>query len=895
MASKRQEQRDAAARAQGYQSYYDYRNAMARGMGYGNYGEQRTARQTGVGLKGQDLKTRESIFDKITKQLPPVVPDTPINQQKKTTVKTGLPPVQEKPPYLFRYERERVDKVPTELKGPAATGPLGDLLRKFSGTQNDIMGIINKFGKQAQEHGTTEGEVLDEAKKVNQLLQETDKFATDFIKSALPNYFLAGAVAGGKAALTDHDKNKIRDIQKEALGNMKRANLGTIRSTAGTLTSLDKTTFPTKKEVAGIIDRGGARAIVYKDGTRRSYGDFTSASMHALSSRAYNTAYLDAAVKNGATKFIISDGGGCGFTEHDDPNEANGMVVDYEAANQYPIAHPHCVRQYEVYNGPREPEKKGKDGLYGEALALLGKGLKDIAVASLAATAQATLSTFVKQQGLDIVARDVLHEAVEPALQTFMDRFRKVSFPDVIDFQTGLPKIFTQAEIVQDALSYAEDFATLDPEESAVPFGVIPEYLQTVLTGTDGPAHAVDLGRAMDSFTSMADKTIRPGLNVVNDFFGKVASEGLTDTLFDAWAGVTSGAYSPDNFLRMSFPGITRAVSTTKDMGVRFDLTNLKVLQGNITKTLKGERGNLAISPNSLIRAGIHVDSLKGGLLQSLTPTLRFKLFGPIRIQTTLNRATTDIYRKEGVITPIKFKPHARTIRDVQPDIKEGHLVAPAGRVLSLSTRISFVTPRHLLRDVLPDTFDNTIISKAIDAAGIDLSASARFDLRRLGLKKLSDIKDLRWPDIQNLIEANKDDIDPLTGWHLGQSIFRMVDITSKFHLYGGNFFDFVNTLRMKYENYDDQNVAQILWRLGRIELESSGIALPNAPFPFKRQIVSNTKILRESPAAKARRLAAEAKARGEPVPRQHLRLYKDQYRSKARTKYSDMSPEINE
>jgi hypothetical protein len=40
------------------------------------------------------------------------------------------------------------------------------------------------------------------------------------------------------------------------------------------------------------------------------------------------------------------DGDDCGWTEHDDPNKADGMVVSFDEADEYPLAHPRCVRNF---------------------------------------------------------------------------------------------------------------------------------------------------------------------------------------------------------------------------------------------------------------------------------------------------------------------------------------------------------------------------------------------------------------------------------------------------------------------------------------------------------------------------------------------------------------------
>jgi HK97 family phage portal protein len=40
------------------------------------------------------------------------------------------------------------------------------------------------------------------------------------------------------------------------------------------------------------------------------------------------------------------DGDDCGWTDHKDPDKANGKRVSFDEANQYPLAHPDCVRNF---------------------------------------------------------------------------------------------------------------------------------------------------------------------------------------------------------------------------------------------------------------------------------------------------------------------------------------------------------------------------------------------------------------------------------------------------------------------------------------------------------------------------------------------------------------------
>lgn len=908
MAGARQAARDALARSKGFQSDFAYRNFLATEMGYSSYGAQRAARRTGIGLQGSDLAAKRALTTATTNF------NTTAAKRLAQLAKSGatvVPP--EKAPFLYAFQRN-VQDVQMQLQGAMAQGPLGNLLRQFGSTQADIQGILNKMAGKAITGGLGDPNIPGSGgQKGHALIQDLLKGnfleAQNFIKAEMPKYYMAGLTAGagaaGRAVMSHHRQEQLQKIQTQAIGNMRRGLVGTDRSTKQTIELLRDATG--RKNAQGILNRNGARAVVYADGTRRTYGDWAKATTHALTSRLYNTGYIDAAVEAGATKFIVSDGPGCGWADHNDPLQADGLIVSADDAGAYPIAHPNCVRTFEIYNGPKDPEKINgsvADRLLGAAEHIV----KDVFLATLAATAEETLKAFVAQQGFDVVGRQMMNNVVEPALQKFMGNFQKTTFDDIVDISTGKPVEFTADQFAQDARSYADAFATEASTQA------VPEYLQLALTGTDSPT-PVELGKEANSFFSMMDRTIRPGLSLVGDFFGDAASQGLRDTFFDSWAQLTT----PENHLHFSFPGITRNIGD--QIGIKADLRDIKYIKGNITRTLKDSRANVAISPNALIRAGFHVDTAKGSILQSLTPSFRINLPGPLRIQTTLNRATKEVVaheenlsqllsRSEKIISEAKgstkeervwkvftelggnlsdmmaarhdetfteeglklawdaqnAQQQLRSLETVTKRVEnQGQVIAPVGRVLSMSTKVNIVSPRHFLKDILGTTWDNNLIVKAIDHTGIDLGASMRWDLKRLGLETLGDIKDLKWTDFQKLVHPTAEDIDPLTGWHLGQSVFRMVDITSKIQLYGGDFFDFLTTLRLKYENYTEQEVAKVMWRLGRIQLEGTGQVLPNSP--FKQQIFKRVQVLRESPTEVAKRLERERLDRSKIVP----------------------------
>lgn len=82
----------------------------------------------------------------------------------------------------------------------------------------------------------------------------------------------------------------------------------------------------------------------------RSWGE-TGGRAHIIamteSANAYNQAAVEGYRESGLVEEVeVYDGPDCGWTEHDDPDLADGSVRTLEEAQAYPEAHPHCQRAF---------------------------------------------------------------------------------------------------------------------------------------------------------------------------------------------------------------------------------------------------------------------------------------------------------------------------------------------------------------------------------------------------------------------------------------------------------------------------------------------------------------------------------------------------------------------
>lgn len=105
--------------------------------------------------------------------------------------------------------------------------------------------------------------------------------------------------------------------------------------------------------------------------------------------------FLSGVIKDGG-EVLVSDGPGCGWTEHKDPDKANGMIVSAEVAMETPLAHPSCQRTFQLLKGPR-----GSKRFYDSLREMTGvRNLRDLEriakVGAVAGTAMATVRSIAK-------------------------------------------------------------------------------------------------------------------------------------------------------------------------------------------------------------------------------------------------------------------------------------------------------------------------------------------------------------------------------------------------------------------------------------------------------------------------------------------------------------------
>lgn len=106
------------------------------------------------------------------------------------------------------------------------------------------------------------------------------------------------------------------------------------------------------------IDRASSTSMLGDDTIAGWLKDDIRAALDASSSRAnaisltetanaYNLSSISAYKTSGLVDGVeVFDGPECGWTEHDDPDLADGSIRTLDEANDYPISHPNCQRAF---------------------------------------------------------------------------------------------------------------------------------------------------------------------------------------------------------------------------------------------------------------------------------------------------------------------------------------------------------------------------------------------------------------------------------------------------------------------------------------------------------------------------------------------------------------------
>lgn len=107
-----------------------------------------------------------------------------------------------------------------------------------------------------------------------------------------------------------------------------------------------ETAIQAGRRLAAIIDEHGIKGITYADGSRHGIDEYSEMLLRTKTAVAYNEGTFNAASEAGIVFYEVFDGHGCGWSNHNDPDIANGQIVTEAEARANPISHPRCQRSF---------------------------------------------------------------------------------------------------------------------------------------------------------------------------------------------------------------------------------------------------------------------------------------------------------------------------------------------------------------------------------------------------------------------------------------------------------------------------------------------------------------------------------------------------------------------
>lgn len=207
---------------------------------------------------------------------------------------------------------------------------------------------------------------------IRDLADTADELAARYVTSAVHGAYEAGAWATATAAAASAvfdaaDLDAVTVLATDMMGDLLKATQGVRDSARVLVQSLTRDWVRNKLYTGLTAEQSGIRlaadladhgvtAIVYQDGRRVGLSTYTDMVTRTKSAEAYQIGGFHQGDRLGIQWWEVFDGASCGWTSHDDPQVANGLILDTNTAMAYPISHPNCTRS----TSPR-PDITSKD------------------------------------------------------------------------------------------------------------------------------------------------------------------------------------------------------------------------------------------------------------------------------------------------------------------------------------------------------------------------------------------------------------------------------------------------------------------------------------------------------------------------------------------------------
>lgn len=206
-------------------------------------------------------------------------------------------------------------------------------------------------------------------RSVAQILDKLDAYSREFIRSQMPQVFVAGsreaaAFMGVPSGFAQIDQRTVQRFSEDLFDDLLRATTYVREDTKRFIRKalkdrlisreiLGESPAKVRREMVRYLQENGIRGIRYANGRHVGLDDYADMAIRTKSSIARNLSGVTFSKANGVEYFTCLDGTGCGLYGHAVGPVANGYVGTAEEALAYPLSHPRCVRVWLPIAGAR--------------------------------------------------------------------------------------------------------------------------------------------------------------------------------------------------------------------------------------------------------------------------------------------------------------------------------------------------------------------------------------------------------------------------------------------------------------------------------------------------------------------------------------------------------------
>ncbi len=187
-------------------------------------------------------------------------------------------------------------------------------------------------------HGDVDPDVLITEADISAMLDEFGIYEERAIRGG---WDVAGSALGDQADF-DLNARAVQTALGKSGGMIREINEETRKQVAAWLTEADDLGLTLTEIVNGTDDFPGlSQRSTFSPARARMIARTEMANAQAAGAVARYREAQDAGVE---VTIRVADGDGCGWTSHDDPQKADGMMVTVDEFDANPIAHPNCIR-----------------------------------------------------------------------------------------------------------------------------------------------------------------------------------------------------------------------------------------------------------------------------------------------------------------------------------------------------------------------------------------------------------------------------------------------------------------------------------------------------------------------------------------------------------------------